>query len=266
MKHRTMFVISGLLLVAALFINGCEEKKPAPTAVDNQPTTANNQPQPEVEAEPVEKELSPLKKDALAATGLIYSKSVEDGRLKFLCMATAFDKTDNVYQFVTVTTCFPGEKKIKPANLYINFGQKDKTTFYPAEIVSAENWSEDEVGFVVLEAKIDKPLPIISFSSNHPEDGEQVFSFYKLAQMRTLFAYGQTYTVSRYPFEGDIAVQPSGLLTIGAPVVSYSQKSVVAIIYQPIMAERGGSTTYYSIAVPATRFHHFLKKMHDSQK
>lgn len=257
MKYAATFMVFCLLIIVALLLNSCEGKKSAPTVAAYQP---------EPETKPVERELSPLGKNVQAATGLLYNRSVENGYLKFLCMATAFDKTDNVYQFVTMTTCFPGEKKTNPANLYINFGQEDKTIFYPAKIVFAEDWSEDKAGFVILEAKIDKPIPTISFNSNHPEDGEQVFSFYNLPQPGKLFAYGQTHAVGRHPFEGAIAVQPSGLLTIGAPVVSYSQKAVVAIIYQPVMAERNGSTIYLSIGVPATRFHHLLKRMRNSQK
>lgn len=115
--------------------------------------------------------------DLMAATGRLELYIVEDKLLRG-CTATAFERKGDTYRFLTVAHCMTitngadSEIVLLPFNFRIKLEKSDgKTEYYPAEVIF---WRQSKLGsydyedYAVVEAKIDREIPVIPLSDTDP--------------------------------------------------------------------------------------------------
>ncbi len=210
--------------------------------------------------------LNALESDFYTATALLYGQT-EDGSLRMLCTATAFERNKDVYHFVTAAHCVAEDDtshdrvQVEPTSWYITFDQPERKNFFPAKVlgVGYQHRGDD---FAVLEVKLDKPVPIIPVATKDPVMGEDVSNIASpLGLGKQLFrGHVSKDKLDRPVVEGDINWKGATLLQMssgpgssGSAIVSRTQKGIVAFLVGSI-GSRGSPNI---VAIPVSKFSKF---------
>ncbi len=210
--------------------------------------------------------LNPLETDFYTATALLYGQT-EDGSLRMLCTATAFERNKDVYHFVTAAHCVAEDDtahdrvQVEPTSWYLTFDDPDRKNFFPAKVlgVGYQHRGDD---FAVLEVKLDKAVPVIPISAKNAVMGEEVSNIASpLGLGKQLFrGHVSKANLDRPVVEGDINWKGATLLQMssgpgssGSAIVSRSQKAIVAFLVGSI-GSRGSPNI---VAIPVSKFSKF---------
>jgi len=215
-----------------------------------------------------------LEKDFVSATALLYGQT-EDGSLRMLCTATAFERDKNVFHFVTAAHCVGTDDtvhdrvQVEPTSWFITFDEPEKKNFFPAKLLGA-GYQHRGDDFAVLEVKLENPVPVIGVADKDPSLGEDVSNIASpLGLGKQLFrGHISMEKLDRPVVEGDINWKGATLLQMssgpgssGSAIVSRSQKSIVAFLVGVI----GGRGSPNIVAIPVSKFKKFWGEAKDGK-
>lgn len=271
MKYRMSFLVSAaaaaiLILPPAPADAGPPKKAPpAKKAPPKEAGTCEKAPAPpdgeELQSDPAMRE---LEKDFRKATALLYVQD-ERGTMFMMCTATAFEKKDDVYKFVSASHCLAQDDtthdrvEVSQAEWFITFDDLDQKKFYPAKILAA-GYQHNGDDFAVVEVKLDITVPTMSLAAADPSLGEDITNIASPGGLgKQLFrGHVSMEKLGRPLIEGDINWKGATLLqTISGPgssgsaVVSIQQKGIVAFI----VGRTSGSPSV--VAIPVSKFKKF---------
>jgi hypothetical protein len=209
-------------------------------------------------------EMSKLEKDFRQATALLYVQ-LEDGSMRMMCTATAFEKKGDLTYFVSAAHCLSEDDEdhdrvnVSQAGWYVTFDDPDNKSFTQAKIVGA-GYQHRGDDFAVLEVKLPKEVPVIPLAADDPSLGEELSNFASPGGFgKQLFrGHVSMEKLDRPMIEGDINWKGSTLLqtlsgpgSSGSAVISKKQRGIMAFIVGRI----SGSPSVVSI--PVSKFKAF---------
>jgi S1-C subfamily serine protease len=208
------------------------------------------------------------------ATALLYSQD-ESGGLRMHCTATAFEKTEDVYQFVTAAHCIgeddPEKEKVAAfhnTSFYITFDESGIKTFHRAKVhsVGYQHRGDD---FAVFEVESDEKWPTTPIGDEQlEEEGNEVLNVASPLGLGLQVFHGSIskLKLDRPVVQGDINWKDSMLLQMpgtdggssGSSIISPKQEAIIAFLVGTI-----GNTTI--TAIPVSRFKTFLQMTLDGK-
>jgi len=211
-----------------------------------------------------------LEKEMVSATALLYGQ-LEDGSMRMFCTVTAFERTKNVYHFVTAAHCVSEDDvlhdrtSVAQNNWYVTFDDPEQKDFYPAKLlgVGYQHRGDD---FAVLEVKLAKEVPTIALAAADPSLGEDVSNIASpLGLGKQLFrGHVSMAKLDRPVIDGDINWRGTTLIQMsagpgssGSSVVSRAQKGIVAFLVGTIGA-RGSQNI---VCIPVSKFKKFWEEV-----
>ena len=209
-----------------------------------------------------------LEKKMMSAAVLLYGMN-EEGDLRFTCTATAFERNENTYRFVTASHCVSedntrsGRVVMAPTSWYLLLKESKVQKYYGAKVIAAGYQSRGD-DLAVLEAELDVEIPVIPLAETDGTVGESVSIVagpYGLGKQ--LFRGHVTMSYLNRPirgrtlnWEGVTLLQiSSGPGASGSSVVSSHREKIIAILVGRIGSSRG---TPAIATVPVSRLHAFL--------
>mgnify|MGYP001610651264 CR=1 FL=1 len=206
---------------------------------------------------------------AKAATVLLYSQD-ESGSMRMRCTATAFEKTQAGYRFVSAAHCIGNddtqkEKVADASNIpfYVTFDATEVKTFYAAAVtgVGYQHRGDD---FATFDVATTGDWPTIPLGDEKKADeGDEILNVASPLGLGKQVFHGSIakLELDRPIVEGDINWKGSMTLQLpgtdggssGSAIISADQKAIVAFLVGTI----GGSTI---IAIPISKFHKFREQ------
>lgn len=218
--------------------------------------------------------MNQLEKDYRQATALLYAQT-EDGSLRMLCTATAFERTGKVYRFVTAAHCVADDDTahdrvdVAPTNWFITFDDPDNKNFVSAKVLRA-GYQHRGDDFAVLEVTLDKDVPTMPLAADDPSLGEDVCNFASpLGLGKQLFrGHVSMERLDRPLIQGDINWRGATLLQMssgpgssGSAIVSANQKGVIAFLVG-VIGSRGSPNI---VSIPVSKFKKFNQDVADGK-
>lgn len=212
--------------------------------------------------------MTPLQKKINDAV-VILAGQTEDGGLKMLCTATAFEKKGDLYRFVTAAHCVAdddtGHKRVAVAqtNWYVTFDEVGLKEFHPAKILYVGYQSRGD-DFAILEAVLKREIPVIPLAERDGEKGEAIDNVAApLALGKQLFdGHVSLDDLDRPVIQGSINWWHATLLQVnvgpgssGSAVVSRKQEAIIAILVGNVSFRSSPNV----VAIPVTKLRRFLK-------
>jgi hypothetical protein len=198
------------------------------------------------------------------ATALLYVQ-MEDGTMRMMCTATAFEKNGDLTRFVSAAHCLAEDDalhdrvQVSQADWYITFDDPDKKNFYPAKILAA-GYQHNGDDFAVVEAELPIKVPVIPVGKKDPGLGEEISNFASPGGYgKQLFRGHISMEQLRRPLiEGEINWKGAALIqtlagpgSSGSAVVSKDRKEIVAFIVGRIWSSPS------VVAIPVSKFNAF---------
>ena len=201
---------------------------------------------------------------AYAATAILYSQT-EDGGMRMRCTATAYEKSGDVYKFVSAAHCVGEDDtehervEVDKTRFFVTFDESGEKKFHTAKLIAA-GYQHRGDDFSVFEVTAKDSWPVIPLGDEKAESigadvvnvaspmglGRQVFHGY----LSSLF-------LDRPVVEGNINWTGTMLLQIaggpgssGSSIVSKKQEAIVAFLV--------GHAADNFVAMPVSRFKKFL--------
>ncbi|MFA6603676.1 MAG: trypsin-like peptidase domain-containing protein [Patescibacteria group bacterium] len=210
--------------------------------------------------------LDPMEENYRQATALLYGQT-EDGGLRMLCTATAFERKGKVYHFVTAAHCVSSDDTlhdrvdVEKTNWYITFDEPERKNFFPAKVVGVgfQHRGDD---FSVFEVTLDDVIPVIGLAEHDPVLGEDVSNFASpLGLGKQLFrGHISMEALDRPIIDGDINWKGATLLQMssgpgssGSSIVSRHQKGIVAFLVGVIAVSNSPNI----VSIPVSKFKKF---------
>jgi len=198
------------------------------------------------------------------ATALLFIQT-ENGGLKMMCTATAFEKKGKMTHFVSAAHCVAedntahGRVNVSKANWYITFDDPGKKSFLEAKIIGV-GYQHRGDDFAVLEVELDQDVPMIPLADRDPSLGEEISNFASPGGLgKQLFrGHISMEKLQRPLISGDINWKNTTLIqtmvgpgSSGSSVISIKQEGIVAFI---VGMMRGSPSV---ISIPVSKFKAF---------
>lgn len=213
--------------------------------------------------------LDQFEKNVYAAVALFYAQ-LEDGTFKQLCTATAFERSDKTYKFVTAAHCVAEDNvlhervEVVRVRFLTTFDEEGEKGIVPAKLL-AVGYQHNGDDLAVFEVQLKKEIPIIPLAAKNAIRGERIVNVASpLGLGKQLFrGYVSSSKLDRpmisekagINWEGatllDINVGPG---SSGSAVVSPKQGGIVGILVGTIGSQ---SSTFNVVAIPIEQFHKF---------
>ncbi len=208
------------------------------------------------------------------ATALLYAR-IGSGTYIMVCTATAFERNEMVYHFVTAAHCVAEDNhdhrrvELAPVDWFISFDQRGTKNFIHAKILRAGYQSRGD-DFAVLEVTLDKPVPVIPLASKDPSLGESVSNVASpLGLGKQLFRGHVTMErLDRPIIDAGLNWRDTTLLQInsgpgssGSAIVSTSQSGITSILVGRI-SNRGSENV---VSIPVSKFQKFNQGVADGK-
>lgn len=265
-RKAILLVVAGLVLAVSPTLAGADPPKKAPPAKKAAPKKqdACEKAPPEPEALQSDPSMRALEKEFRSATALLYVQD-EQGGLSMMCTATAFEKKDSVYKFVSAAHCLAEDDtthdrvQVSQAEWFITFDDPDQKKFYPAKILAA-GYQHNGDDFAVVEVTLDITVPTMGMAKDDPSLGEDITNIASPGGLgKQLFrGHVSMEKLGRPLIEGEINWKGATLLqtlsgpgSSGSAVVSITQKGIVAFI---VGRTRGSPSI---VAIPVSKFKKF---------
>jgi hypothetical protein len=219
-------------------------------------------------APPPSNGLNKLEKEFRKATVLLYTQ-LEDGSLRMMCTATAFEKKGKLYRFATAAHCVADDDtthervEVSQASWYITFDEPENKSFTAVKIVGV-GYQHRGDDFAVVEGELkDESLTVIPLAVNDPSLGENISNFaspggYGKQLFRghvSMERLDRPLIVESINWKGASLLQTTaGPGSSGSAVVSQHQKAIAAFLVGMI-GNRGGQPNI--VAIPISKFRKF---------
>jgi hypothetical protein len=202
-----------------------------------------------------------------AASAILYAQEA-DGGMKMRCTATAFEKVDNGYHFVSASHCVsswnPAQNRVEiPAvPLYMSYDRADSKVFHVAQVVMAGKQGAGD-DYAILFVETDQEWPMLRIGDfSRIKQGELVVNVAapKGLGLQVFFGYVSMINMDRPVLANGINWLGATLLQIpagpgssGSAVASEKQGAIVCFIVGGI----NGNPS--AVAIPASRFLEFRR-------
>ncbi len=212
--------------------------------------------------------MTPLQKKLNAAV-VILAGQTEDGGLKMLCTATAFERKGDIYRFITAAHCVADDdtdhKRVSVAqtNWYVTFDEAGLKEFHPAKILYVGYQSRGD-DFAILEAELKREIPVIPLAERDGEKGETIDNVAApLALGKQLFdGHVSLEDLDRPVIKDTINWWHAMLLQVnvgpgssGSAVVSRKQEAIIAVLVGNVSFRSSPNV----VAIPVSKLRRFLK-------
>ncbi|MBN1585473.1 trypsin-like peptidase domain-containing protein [Candidatus Uhrbacteria bacterium] len=231
--------------------------------IPNQAIAKKNDRNPNVNVRPIERKV-------MDAVAILYARN-DSGSMQMMCTATAYEKTRGKYRFVTASHCVAEDhflikkSELAPATWFLSLDTpgNEKQEFYPAKVLRAGYQSSGN-DFAVLEAMIDREIPVVPAAKTGPKTGEEIVNIaapYGLGKQifrghvikdridRNLEYHSPFFSINWTG--GTLLQMPTGGGASGLAIVSRDRKEIVAILV--------GYYGNLTVALPIDRFNEFKK-------
>lgn len=242
-----------IMIAAAIVFIGCAAAAPPPESLPPQTL---------------------FEKDIMDATAVVYGIADGDKPATF-CTATAFEKKNGAYLFLTASHCLVELNRnknivsISPRTWYLSldyeesFASRDPEKMFPVKIVAVGN---PALGYdmAVLEVVLNKPITTIPLAFSDPKAGEPIINVGAPADRKKQLFRGHVRTEkfghSIITWRGfrwrdavilDMSAGASHDGTSGSAIISEKDQSVVGILVGRRFAGK-------EVALPVSQFRDFL--------
>lgn len=240
------------------------DSSPAAPAAEQRATD----PAPDAPMPPPPNGLNRLEKEFRKATALLYVQQ-EDGSLRMMCTATAFDQTGKRYLFATAAHCVADDDtthervEVNQANWYITFDEPENKSFTAVKLVGV-GYQHRGDDFAVFEGELkDESFSVVPLAIHDPSLGENISNFASPGGLGKQLFRGHVsmekldrpLIVESINWKGAALLQTTaGPGSSGSAVVSQHQKAIAAFLVGMI-GNRGGQPNV--VAIPVSKFRKF---------
>ena len=206
-----------------------------------------------------------LAQRAYESTAILYAQNVSGG-MDMACTATAFEKVDGGYLFVSAAHCVAtsnvAKERVEVSQVphYISFDAVDNKVFFPAEIIMAGYGAKGD-DFAILKVETDEDWSIMPLGDFTKVDfGEEVLNVAAPKGLGRQLFFGRVSLLSmdRPVLANGINWLHAALLQIfagpgssGSSIVSIQQEAIIAFLVGSV----GGNPSV--VAIPAFKFEAF---------
>lgn len=215
-----------------------------------------------------------LASQAVRSVALLYSQNA-GGSLRMHCTATAYDKEDGGYKFVTAAHCVGEDDRThqKVADtedipFYITFDERGDKTFYPAQVKGVGYQSRGD-DFVILHVKTKQEWHTVPLGDEGQVDVEkpETTAILNVASplglgKQVFRGYISSVYLDRPVVQGDINWKGAMLLSIqsgpgssGSALISEHQKAIVGFLV--------GGIDNNVVGIPVSKFKKFEQEVKD---